>query len=322
MIEYLLSAAGVAADTAAYLMAWWAVPVWALAGTVVLQRLSRDWPLARWIRSGGTLRRVAGSFLLAVARPFGRSEVRRNLGRLDGRPGATAVYLTAGHGLTLYYFVLLGPLLGKDVLLAHVVGMVAFAGLAAALMHVLRAGGGSGRVGGPDEERPGREAAAGKDGGHGWLSLIVGEGGRFLGWSLWGLTVGGLIGAAGLASPSLLLTDLLPGQGLARQIVHAGGGLLAAPLTFMWPVATLFAGTFLWKIGLAQAGLVAFFCAVTLSPQRLSLYCDVWGTRRAARRALALALAAVVAGLAVALLFGFTGLEIRYKLVPAQLWSP
>lgn len=90
----------------------------------------------------------------------------------------------------------------------------------------------------------------------------------------------------------------------------------------MWPVATLFAGTFLWKIGLAQAGLVAFFCAATISPHRLSLYREAWGTGRTVRRALALALGAVTAGLVVAVLFGFTGLEIRYKLVPGQLWTP
>lgn len=321
MIEYFLSAVSVAADTAAYLMAWWGVPGWALAGAVVLQRLSRDWPLERWARSGETSRRLAGAFLLAVVRPFGRSDVRRNLEGLDDQPGATATYLTAGHGLTLYYFVLLGPLLGKDVLLAHVMGMVVFAGLAAALFRSQRLGGERTVVGAnPGSSDP--STAAVDDSGHSGLFLIIDEGGRFLGWSLWGLVVGGLIGAAGLASPSLLLTDLLPGQGLARQIVHASVGLLAAPLTFMWPVATLFAGTFLWKIGLAQAGLVAFFCAATLSPQRLRLYREVWGTKRTARRAVALAMAAVMAGLFVALLFGAAGLEIHYKLTPEQLWRP
>lgn len=322
MIEYLLSAAGVAADTAAYLMAWWAVPVWALAGTVVLQRLARDWPLERWARSGDGFLGVAGAFLLAVARPFGRSDVRRNLERLNNRAGATATYLTAGHGLTLYYVVLLGPLLGKDVLLAHVMGMVVFAALAAALLRLLRPGGGDVPVVGASPGSPDPGKAAEEGGGHSWLSLVIGEGGRFLGWSLWGLAVGGLIGAAGLASPSLLLTDLLPGQGLARQVVHAGVGLLVGPLTFMWPVATLFAGTFLWKIGLAQAGLVAFFGAALLSPQRLRLYREAWGTQRTLRWSLAVALAAVVAGLAVAVLFGLTDLDIHYKLTPEQLWRP
>lgn len=328
MIDLLRSAAHVAADTAAYLMAWWAVPLWALAATVVLQGLARDWPLERWARSEQRFRRVAGAYLLAVARPFGRSDVGRNLARLEGRPGATAVYLTAGHGLTLYYFALLGPLLGKDVLLSHVLGMVAFAGIATGFAVLLRAAAvdPTGATAPGDESEPGASGPGDTADAEGtpkaWTALIVGEGGRFLGWSLWGLTVGGLVGAAGLSSPSYLLTDLLPGEGLLRQVVHAGVGLLAAPAFFMWPVATLFAGTYLWKVGLAHAGLVAFFCAATLSPQRLRLYRKVWGADRTARCVLALALAALAAGLVVALLFGLTGLEIRYKLVPGQLWRP
>lgn len=329
MIELLRLAAGIAVDTVTYLMAWWAVPVWALAGTVALQRLSRGWPLERWAGSQGTFRRLAGAFLLAVAHPWGRDHVRRSLEGLGRRPGATAVYLAAGHGLTLYYLALLGPLLGKDVLLSHVLGMLVFAGFAAAFAALL----GLGRDPGPaarSVEKPSatRGAAAAVDGfgtdgdRQGWSSLLRGEGGRFLGWSLWGLAVGGLVGAAGLASPGLHLVDLLPGEGLTRQIVHAGIGLAAAPAVFMGPVATLFAGTYLWKVGLAHAGLVAFFCAATLSPPRLRLYREVWGSGRTRRWALALALAALCAGLVVAVLFGVTGLEIRYKLVPGQLWRP
>lgn len=317
MIEFFRTAVGIAWDTVTYLMAWWAVPVWAVAGTVVLQRVAAGWPLERWSRSGTTAGRLAGAFLLAVARPFGRSEVRRNLERLDVQPGATAVYLVAGHGLTLYYFALLGPLLGKDVLLSHVIGMAIFVVLGAVTFRVFDelARNGSG-------EGEGESPPVGPDGGpRGWRQLLIGESARFVGWSLWGLVAGGLIGAAGLAS-SVFLVDLLPGEGALRQLVHAVVGLLAAPLSLMWPVATLFAGTFLWKIGLAQAGLIAFFCAATISPHRLSLYREAWGTERTARRALGLALSAVAAGLVVAALFAFTGLEIRYKLVPGQLWTP
>ncbi len=331
MMELLRLAAGVAVDTVAYLLAWWAVPVWALAGTIVLQRLARGWPLERWAHSEGTSRRLAGAFLLAVARPFGRSDLRRYLRLLEGRPGSTAVYLAAGHGLTLYYLALLGPLLGKDVLLSHMVGMLAFAGLATALAVLFRAGGAPASEAGTDRKASEPGEAIGLESGDAsgaddirwkWRSLAAGEGGRFLGWSLWGLAVGGLVGAAGLASPGLHLVDLLPGEGLVRQVVHGVAGLLAAPASLMGPVATLFAGTFLWKIGLAHAGLVAFFCAATLIPQRIRLYREVWGGGRTTRWVLALAVAALAAGLVVAVLFGLTGLEIRYKLVPAQLWYP
>ncbi len=331
MVDFLLTAAGVAADTVTYLVAWWGLPVWALAGTVVLQRVARAWPLEGWAQAESAPRRLSGAFLLAVARPFGRTDVRLTLRQLGHRPGATAVYLAAGHGLTLYYFLLLGPLLGKDVLLSHAVGMSAFAGLAAGLMELLGPGGEVAPVGGtgpgpsgsgdaPGGDPPG--AAGADDGRWRWRSLALGEGGRFLGWSLWGLAVGGLVGAAGLAAPGLHLVDLLPGTGLARQAVHAVAGVLAAVVTFVWPVAALFVGTFLWKAGLAHAGLVAFFCAATLAPQRLRLYREVWGAGRTVRWTAALALAALAAGLLVAVLFGLGGLEIRYKLVPGQLWRP
>lgn len=305
------TAAGVAIDTMAYLAAWWAIPVWALAGAVVLQWWGRDRPLERWATSGRAARRLAGAFLLAVARPLGGSDVRRSLERLEGRPAAVALYLVAGHGLTVYYLVLLGPLLGKDVLLSHVLGMVAFAVFAGLGLRLVGAG---------TPSVPTSESAS--DDARSLVRIFVGEGRRFVGWSLWGLAVGGLVGAAGLTWPSLYLVDLLPGQGLVRQLVHGVVGLLAASLTFMGPVATLFAGTYLWKVGLAHAGLVAFFGAATLSPHRVRLYRKVWGVRRGVRTAMVLALAALLAGLAVAAVFGVTGLEIRYKLAPGQLWTP
>lgn len=316
MIELLRAAAGVAADTVAYLMAWWAVPVWALAASVLLQWWSARQPLETWARSDGAVRRTAGAFLLAVARPLDRESVRRSLLLLDGRPWGTAVYMTAGHGLTVYYFFLLGPLLGKDVLLSHVVGGIVFAGFAAAAARALGlsepTGEGSRAVGG---ER-------GAPGTSGLPALGLRELARFGGWAGWGLLVGAVIGAAGLSNPSLLLVELPLGEGLVRQLGHAGLGVATAVATFMWPVSTLFAGTYLWKIGLAHAGLVAFFYGATVAPQRVRLYRRVWGGTQAGRWTLVLASAAVAAGLATAVLYGFTGLDIHYKLVPGQLWRP
>ena len=86
-----------------------------------------------------------------------------------------------------------------------------------------------------------------------------------------------------------------------------------------WPVANLFVGTYLWKIGLAHAGIVSFFYASTVSPQRVLLYSRIMGKRATARFVPALALAALLAGVATALLFRLSGLTIHYKLIPAQL---
>lgn len=340
MTGFLALAAEQAIDTVTYLMAWWGVPVWAFLAAVLLLDAGRRWPAEEWVRSEDAARRIAGAFLLAVARPFGREQVRRTLARSEGRPGTTAVYLAAGHCLTLYYFFLLGPLLGKDVLLSHVLGVAMFVLFAAALARLFGASGAAATAGArgdvpgppesggagearPDDSTPeGTRADAGDADRPSLLQLALGEGTRFGGWALWGLAVGGAVGAAGLTDPSLHLTELLPGRGLGRQAVHAVAGLLAAPLTFMWPVATLFAGTFLWKVGLAHAGLVAFFCAATVSPQRIRLYRRAWGPNGARRWAAALGLAAAAAGLVVAVLFGLTGLDIRYKLTPVQMWTP
>ena len=316
MAEFLALALRVAGDTVSYLMAWWAVPVWALAASVLLQWWGARLPLETWVRSGKAPRRAAGAFLLAVTRSLDRESVRRTLGLLEGRTLGTAVYLTAGHGLTVYYFLLLGPLLGKDVLLSHVVGGIAFAGVAAA---GARAFGLASLPSGGSRPSAAKVGATAPDGlGAIGLREVV----RFGSWAGWGLVVGAVIGAAGLSNPSLLLVELPLGQGLLRQLVHAGLGAAAAVATFMWPVSTLFAGTYLWKVGLAHAGLVAFFYGATVAPQRVRLYRQVWDEPRALGWTLVLAAAAVAAGLVTAVLFGLAGLDIHYRLVPAQLWRP
>lgn len=316
MAEFLKLVLQVAVDTVTYLMAWWAVPLWAVAASVLLQWWGTRLPLKSWVRSESIPRRTAGAFLLAAARPLGRESVRRNLGLLEGRPWGTAIYLTAGHGLTVYYFFLMGPLLGKDVLLSHVVGGIAFAGFAAAGARAIGLAGPSDGAARPSDGESGTpEAQSLREIGR---REVV----RFGGWAGWGLLVGAVIGAAGLSHPSLLLVELPLGEGLVRQLTHAGLGAAAAVATFIWPVSTLFAGTYLWKVGLAHAGLVAFFYGATVAPQRVRIYRRVWGEAPARKWILALATAAVAAGLVTAVLFGLTGLDIHYKLVPAQLWSP
>lgn len=321
----------VAADTAAYLFAYWLVPVWAWLATAALLALGRRVRPARWVGSGGGSRRLASAAALGLLRPYDRRGIRAGLERLRGEDALpVAAYLTSSHALTPYYLLLMGPLLGKDVLLSHLIGALFFVPAAAGLATLLgapggaRAGGGAGapegagaaaRGGNPVAEPAGRE---GSDGG--WLRPTGRELGRFLGYGAWGLALGSLIGAAGLAHPSLLLSGL-PAGPAPTQAVHAALGALLAPATLVWPVANLFVGTYLWKVGLAHAGLVAFFYATTASPQRIRLYLDVWGRRRALRWTAALLGGAVVAGLATAFLYGLTDLGINYKLSPEQMWT-
>ena len=87
----------------------------------------------------------------------------------------------------------------------------------------------------------------------------------------------------------------------------------------MSPVANLFAGTYVWKVGIAHAGLVSFFFGNLISWPRVRLYQRTLGHRQGTVFALVLALAALAAGLLVAFFFHFTGLSIHYKLIVQQM---
>ena len=74
--------------------------------------------------------------VLGLTESLSRSSFAGNLRRL-GTPGAVAAYLGVSHALTAYAWILLGPLLGKDFLLSHVVGVVLFVVFAAGLMRLV-----------------------------------------------------------------------------------------------------------------------------------------------------------------------------------------
>lgn len=304
--DLLALALEIARDTVDYLLwGWWLLPVWALAARVGLFAVSRP---ARWRAdaTGPVPRRLAAAALLGFARPVSRTELSENLAALGGAPLPTALYLAAGHGLTVYYLFLLGPLLGKDVLLSHLLGGALFVILAAVFARAL--GVGSERA----ERRPGRD--------EGWAKAGVGEAGRFLARAGWGLALGGLVGAWGLLRPGLE-PALLVGSPVGAQATNALLGVAVSFTAGMAPVANLFLGTYLWKAGLAHAGLVAFFWASPASPQRVLLYRRLWGSRRAGCWSAALLLSALGSGLLTALLFRLAGWTIHYKLIPEQLWT-
>jgi hypothetical protein len=87
----------------------------------------------------------------------------------------------------------------------------------------------------------------------------------------------------------------------------------------MSPVANLFVGTYVWKVGIAHAGLVSFFFGSLISWPRVRLYQKALGHRQGTVFAVVLALAAIAAGFLVALFFHFAGLSIHYKLVAQQM---
>jgi uncharacterized membrane protein YraQ (UPF0718 family) len=226
---------------------------------------------------------------------------------------ALGAYLIASHGLTVYYLLLLGPLLGKDVLLSHLLGAVVIFLVASVFFRLM-----FGKTGNSEESEVEQDSAPpalwpNQFAGIAWAELWA-AGSRFL----YGLLLAGVIAAWGL-SPWHVAPVTLYGSGLTAQGINAVLGLGVSFLTCMSPVANLFAGTYVWKVGIAHAGLVSFFFASLISWPRVRLYRRVLGEVVGNRFALVLAVAILTAGLLVALLFHLTGLSIRYKLMAEQM---
>lgn len=333
--ELILTAGRVILDTVLYLLAYRGAPLVALVAAALLAGWAPAERLRNRATAGTPLARVLAASALGFVRPLGPTALRRDLAAIGPRADVVA-YLAASHGLTLYYLLLMGPLLGKDVLLSHVIGGLLFAATAGAGVRLV---GLSVEALSPGNGTPGPSVANGAraertvsartadanghtatrmNGETGW-SAAVAETGRGLGLMILGLILGGIIAAWGLSGRAAAPVEIVTTPWLA-QLLNALIGVGAAVLLWMWPVENLFVGTYLWKIGLGHAGLVAFFWACTLSPHRLRLYRDLWGVTTARRFAAILAVAAIAAGMATALVYRVTPLSINYKLIPTQMW--
>lgn len=303
--ESLAAAWQTAAQTAGYLFAY----AYALALAPLLHLVLVAWAPGR----RGQLATRSGwlaAVVLGLTEPLSRRAFDANLLRLgrSSRPGPGVVYLAISHTLTAYSWVLIGPLLGKDFLLSHVVGVALFVLFAAGLVRWLGL--------------PAARALA-----HGPVGLPDGGAGARVGVGLvrfvflagLGLALGGVVAAWGFSDAAWAPADV-GGGGMGTQLVSVVLGLGLA-LVGVPPVANLFVGTYLWKVGLAHAGIVAFFCAAPAAPTRWRLYARLFGRGGAVRLVTALLVAALLAGLATAWLFGAFGMSIHYKLVPQQLWA-
>lgn len=287
-------------QTTAYLFAYNYVLV--LAPVVHLALLALAPERRGWLGEG---RGPFTAVVLGLTEPLSHSSFAGNLQRL-GTPGAVAAYLGVSHALTAHAWILLGPLLGKDFLLSHAVGVTLFVIFAAVLMRL--AGISLGTAPGSTARR---EAGTART-----LAVALL---RYAGLAALGLGLGGLVAAWGF-SPRAWAPAEIGGGGWWTQLgnggVGAGLAFLAVP-----PVANLFVGTYLWKVGLAHSGIVAFFCAATAAPTRWGMYSRLYGLGAAVRLVAVLLAAALLAGLATAWAFGALDLTIRYKLIPQQLWG-
>lgn len=304
--DFLVLALQMAWETITYLLAYLAAPIAAVASSIALILFVRPERWLGWATGQSRIRQLAGAAVLGFTRPTTRGEIERFLPLLGSRPLATVVYLTVSHNLTIYYVLLLGPLLGRDVVLSHFIGGVVFMLVAVPLI---------GRV----VVDPGNAGLEPQTGGRSFRTEAFGELARFGGFLLYGSLLGGAIAAWGLSSRAFAPAKIAGSSPISQLLNAVLGGIVSAALR-MWPVANLFVGTYLWKTGLAHAGLVAFFYASAASPQRFRLYAKLMGKPSAARFAAALTAASAVAGFVTAIVYRMFGLTIHYKLIPEQLF--
>ena len=235
------------------------------------------------------------ALISGLAAPLSGVRLGRNLGAF-GTPSAAIVYLCVAHTLTASFWILLGPLLGKDFLLSHVIGMALFVGCAVVF---LRFSGISFEEAGPEE--PPRE--------EGTARIALFEGLRVVSYMGLGLVLGGVIAAWGFSRASWAPAEVGNG-GFETQLVSGVIGVLLG-LLGVPPVANLVVATYLWKTGLAQAGIVAYFCAATAAPSRWALYSRSFGSRGAGLVVVLLLAATLLAGMGTALIFGLLDGDIR-----------
>lgn len=292
-----------------------------LVGTFVISILlqaafprRRAWRKLR--ENPGSLKGVAAALGLGIASSPTKQNLSSCLERLaqaDCGIWEVVVYLTATHALLVYYFALLGPLLGKEFVLGHLIGAAAFVLSAAALLRFFDA-----RFTAPVIGSAPQVAAASQGSLRGLGAAALSDIRALAFPTAYGLLLGGLLSALGLMK-AWVVPATIGGGGLISQAINAMAGLLFSFVTFMSPVGNLFVATYLWKTGIAQAGLVSFIYAGLVSPQRVRLYVRVLGRKEGLHVSYSFALAAMVAGVATAMAFAALGLGIRYKLVPQQL---
>lgn len=278
-------------------------------------------PAEKWLqvicKHSGPVPILAAAGLGLTTSP-GRQAIESNFSHLVALKAsltALVAYLICSHGLTVYYLLMLGPLLGKDVLLSHVLGgVMVFITASLGLSLVF------GKIPKPGKREADGDAAVAQP--TVWLERLVRAAGSELRAAallvLYGLLLGGLIAAWGL-SPWHVVPATLWGSGITAQGANAILGFVVSFLTWLSPVANLFVGTYVWKVGIAHAGLVSFFFGNLISWPRVRLYQKTLGHGQGTVFAVVLALATMVAGLFVALLFHYTGLSIHYKLIPEQM---
>lgn len=262
-------------------------------------------------------KRASGALALGVFSSPQRKILSENINRLtrNGKNlGPLAAYLVGGCNLTVYYWLLLGPLLGKEFVVANLVAAALCLSVTYPMVCLIDMPGtarGGPRAGQPSETKGSLPRR--------FIKIVTGEVIRLGPWVLWGSFLGGLIAVWGLSSWWFDLSQIGATRGWLTQLLNALIGLGFAVATFSVPVANLFLATYLWKTGIAFSGFLAYLYGGFLSPVLWPVYVESMGKKRTFYLLCILVGGVIFASLGVAGFWKWAGWTIHYKLSASQL---
>ncbi len=299
--------------------------IWVFLGAVAVHGLAFRPASLRALQGGssGGLRGIFTPLLVGAGCTSYTAFTRIAQTLIDAGRWRDFLAVIGGSHYLLFYVFLLPPLLGKEFLLAYAIGVVVFLGVFIPLGSRL-----SGRKASPILLPQGdlTDLAVPRGKAKGVLPFRLAEQparliGREVAASWWRLLYGFLAAgflAAVAIKPSWVFPVTLTGGGWQGQFLNALMGVGIGLVSFAPPIANILIGTYLWRGGMALAGLVAFWFTAAAAPQRIWYYRSMLDWRRALLLAGVIVLAAVIAGLAVAGSFDLLEIKIKYQYAIAQ----
>ncbi|MFQ5882597.1 MAG: hypothetical protein ACE5I9_09020 [Candidatus Methylomirabilales bacterium] len=299
--------------------------IWVFLGAVAVHSLTFRPSRLRGLQGGssGRLRGIFTPLVVGAGCTSHAAFTRIAQALIDaGRWRDFLAFIGGAHYLLFYVF-LLSPLLGKEFLLAYIIGVVVFLGVFITLGSQLKRSDVSPI---PSPQADLTHFAIPRSKAKAPLPFRLAEQairliGREVAGSWWRLLYGFLAAgflAAVAIQPSWVFPVTLTGGGWQGQFLNALMGIGTGLLSFAPPIANILIGTYLWRGGIALAGLVAFWFTAAAAPHRIWYYRRMLGWRLALLLAGIVLLAAILSGLTVAGIFGLLQIKIKYQYAIAQ----
>ncbi len=304
--------------TLVYLWAYGLSVAWVFILAAAFQTLFQEKRLRQHVAHSKPWQRIARTIALGLfGSPRGKIIVKNISWLISGTDALwlLPLFLVAGCNLTIYYWLLLGPLLGKEFVMINVVGGVFFLLATCPALFLLDQAGvkSNGTIGHGPSLGDARSLL--------WrfAKALAREVATVGPWLMWGSFLGGLIAVWGLSQWWFDLSQIGGTKTWLSQFLNALIGLGLAIATFSAPVANLFVATYLWKTGIALSGFVAYLYGVFLSPLLWPVYVQSLGKKGTFYLLCILAAGVIAASMGVTAMWKLAGLSIHYKLSPNQL---